>query len=416
MKKRLIAAGSALAAVAVGWAGTTWILSDRPAPPASATTAPPTNAPSSTPPVGSTGPGSTRPGSTGSGAPPTCAQAVAAWPVARRVAQVLMVEVGFGAPDMAGYATAGAGGLILVGVVPSAAGPALAAANRAFSSAAVAAGQAPPFVATDEEGGGVARLASVIAPLPWERQQAAQWTPAQLQTVLTTHASAMRSLGFTMDLAPVLDDAPDGFAIGQEGLRSYSSSATTVAAYGIAAIQGLQAGGVTPVIKHFPGLGHVSADTDLRPGADPPLAQLEGDDLIPFSRAVSAGPPVVLMSNATVPGLTAGLPTSLAPAAYGYLRQRLGFAGLAVTDALGAGAISGAGFAEPAAAVAAVTAGADMAIIDPADFGATVTALTQAVISGALPAGQLDASVGRILATKGIAGCHPGAPVPAVPH
>lgn len=326
-----------------------------------------------------------------------------------------MIEIELGAPGPTTYATAGVGGLVLLGHVPSDRGPVLAAANQAFSSAAAAAGQPPPFVATDEEGGGVARLSHVIPPLPWQRQQAAQWTAAQLQTVLATHAAAMRSLGFTMDLAPVLDDAPDGFSIGHEGLRSYGSGATTVAAYGVAAVQGLQAGGMTPVVKHFPGLGHVSADTDLHPAADPPLAQMEVDDLIPFSRTVAAGAPVVLMSNAVVPGLTAGLPTSLAPAAYTYLRRRLGFAGLAVTDSLATGSISGAGFSEPAAAVVAVTAGADMALIDAAEFGPTVTALTRAVTSGALPAGEVDASVGRILA-KGRAGCAPGAPVPAVPH
>nr|MDQ2726160.1 hypothetical protein [Actinomycetota bacterium] len=80
------------------------------------------------------------------------------------------------------------------------------------------------------------------------------------------------------------------------------------------------------------------------------------------------------------------------------------------------GAISAAGLAEPAAAVAAVIVGADMALVDSAEFAATVTALTQAATSGALPAGQLDASVGRILATKGLAGCVPGAPVPPVPR
>jgi beta-N-acetylhexosaminidase len=327
-----------------------------------------------------------------------------------------MVETGFGAPGTAAYAAAGAGGVVLLGGAPPTSAPALAAANRAFSVAAAAAGQASPFVATDEEGGGVARLSTLISPLPWERQQAAQWSPAQLQAAMTTHAAAMRSLGFTMDLAPVLDDAPEGLAIGHEGLRSYSSSATTVASYGIAAVEGLRAGGLTPVIKHFPGLGHISADTDLHPANDPPLAQLAGDDLVPFGRAVAAGAPVVLMSHAVVPGLTAGLPTSLAPAAYTYLRRQLGFAGLAITDSLGAGAVSGAGFAEPAAAVAAVTAGADMALVDSADFGAAVTALTGAVDSGSLPVDQVDISVGRVLATKGLAGCIPGAPMPAVPH
>jgi beta-N-acetylhexosaminidase len=399
---KLIAAGSTLVATAVAWSAMTTVLSDGLVPSGGAPTASSTT--STTPTV----PGSP----TVTPALPTCAQTAAAWPVARRVAQLLMVEIGFPAPDSTAYATAGAGGTVLVDHVPSGAGPALAAANHALSAAAAAAGQVLPFIATDEEGGGVSRLSSVTASLPWERQAAGRWNPDQLRAALTTHGLAMRTLGFTMDLAPVLDVAPNGFATGHEGLRSYSSTATTAAAYGIAAIQGLQAAGVTPVIKHFPGLGHVSADTDFHPATDPPLAQLEADDLVPFGRAVAAGAPVVLVSNAMVPDLTAGLPASLAPGAYRYLRGNVGFAGVAVTDALGAGSISKAGFSEPAAAVAAVTAGADMALVDAADFTATVAALTQAVTSGALAPDRLDASVGRILVAKAVPGCVPAAPVP----
>ncbi|MDQ6839980.1 MAG: hypothetical protein M3137_17040, partial [Actinomycetota bacterium] len=157
--------------------------------------------------------------------------------------------------------------------------------------------------------------------------------------------------------------------------------------------------------------GHVSADTDLHPASDPPLAQLEGNDLIPFSRAITAGAPVVLMSNAVVPGLTAGLPASLAPGAYAYLRVHLGFTGLAITDSLGAGAISGAGYPEPAATAAAVISGADMVFVNASDVGAATTALTEAVTAGTLPVAQLDASVGRILAVKAIAGCTMSGPV-----
>ncbi|MDQ6836918.1 MAG: hypothetical protein M3137_00890, partial [Actinomycetota bacterium] len=92
MNKRLIAGGSAMVMVVVGWAGTTWALSDGPVPPISALR---TAAPSPTGPQGAT---STAASSTTTTAPPSCAQTVAAWPVARRVAQLLMVEDDFGAP------------------------------------------------------------------------------------------------------------------------------------------------------------------------------------------------------------------------------------------------------------------------------------------------------------------------------
>ena len=70
---------------------------------------------------------------------------------------------------------------------------------------ASAAGQVTPWFATDEEGGTVARLSNVLGPLPSARQMTAQSTPAQVEAEMTSHGRAMRALGMTMDLAPVLD-------------------------------------------------------------------------------------------------------------------------------------------------------------------------------------------------------------------
>jgi beta-N-acetylhexosaminidase len=158
------------------------------------------------------------------------------------------------------------------------------------------------------------------------------------------------------------------------------------------------------VIKHFPGLGHANADTDLEPALDPSLAQLRTDDLIPFQRAIAAGAPVVMVSHAEVPGLSGSTPASLSPATYQLLRG-LGFRGVAMTDSLQAGAISGAGYSQPAAALAALTAGADMAMIDASTWSATVSALTAALSTGRLSLTNVNASVRRVLAAKGIRVC-----------
>ena len=296
---------------------------------------------------------------------------VASWPLSRRLAQLEMVEVTFGGVGLPSYAGSGAGGVVYMGQ-------------------------------PDEEGGGVARLSNVIGALPWERQQAATWTPAQLEAQLATDGAAMRAIGFTMDLAPVIDTAPAGDTSGQEGLRSYSVNGPTAAAYGIAAVRGLEQGGVVPGLKHFPGLGHANADTDLTPATDPPLGQLLGNDLVPFADGIHGGAPVVMMSHAVVPGLTNGRPTSLSPPAYRYLRRNLRFTGLTITDSLGAGAISGSGYSEATAAVAAVAAGADMVLVNGAAFGSTLTALIQAVDDGALTIAQVNGAVDQVLQAKGV--------------
>ena len=121
--------------------------------------------------------------------------------------------------------------------------------------------------------------------------------------------------------------------------------------------------------KHFPGLGHASADTDTGRPPTRRSSQLETDDLIPFEQAAAAGLPVVMVGHPMVPGLTGNVPASLSPATYHLLRSTLGFKGVAMTDDLDAGAISAAGYTQPAAAVAAIEAGADMVMIDASASG-----------------------------------------------
>jgi beta-N-acetylhexosaminidase len=263
-----------------------------------------------------------------------------------------------------------------------------------------------PWLSTDEEGGGIARLAGVVGPLPWPRQLAEEYSPSQVRSVIETHAVALRALGITMDLAPVVDTAAATDGIGEEGLRSFSEDPTTTATYGIAFEAGLAAGGVTGVFKHFPGLGHANADTDLGSATDPPLADLVDDDLVPFARAAKAGVGVIMVGHPVVAGLTGGLPASLSPAAYQYLRRQIGFQGVAMTDSLDAGAISAAGYGLPAAAVAAIVAGADMVLFtDATAYPAVLAALEAAVASGQLSLPRVNTAVGRILVAKHLRPC-----------
>jgi beta-N-acetylhexosaminidase len=333
----------------------------------------------------------------------TCTAPVSSWSVPQRVEQLLMVSGEFsnlGASTS--LAAAGVGGFVLFGQPAAGSGPAIQSGLASLDAAAAEHGQTDPWMSTDEEGGPIARLSNVIGALPSPRQMAAQWTPAQTQSALTSHALAMRSLGITMDLAPVLDTANPDNTIAGENNRSFSENGEVAATYGLAFADGLLAGGIVPVAKHFPGLGHASADTDTGPATDPPLAQLDADDLIPFEAAAAAGLPVVMVGHPMVPGLTGNIPSSLSPATYQLLRSTLGFGGVAMTDDLDAVAVSAAGYTQPAAAVKAIEAGADMAMIDASQWSATVSALSQAVNTGRLPVANLDASVNRILAAKGI--------------
>lgn len=304
---------------------------------------------------------------------------------------------------------AGVGGVILFG---SSAPGDLAAQLGALN--AQAEGGVAPLVMTDEEGGGVQRMANLVGYLPWARTMAATQTPAQVQALARRTGTAMRALGVTMDLAPVLDlDAgPGPDDRHPDGARSFSADPQTAATYGIAFARGLLAGGVIPVLKHFPGLGTASYNTDLGPATTAPLSSLRTADLIPFEQAIRSGLPAVMVSNATVPGLTTG-PASLSKAAVdGLLRGQLGFSGLVLTDSLSAGAVAATGLSPAQAAVRSIGAGVDMVLYNAGSAqeavqtsDSIVGALVSAVRSGALPAAVLDSAVAQVLDTKGVQGC-----------
>jgi beta-N-acetylhexosaminidase len=289
----------------------------------------------------------------------------------------------------------GAGGLVWFGEPAAGTGPTLTSQIGSLVHDA----RILPFMATDEEGGEIARLTNLVGALPWPRQMAEEWSTTEVTQQLATVGSRMKALGMNMDLAPVLDTAPSTDTIDEENYRSFSVVGATAGAYGLAFLHGLTEGGIIPVVKHFPGLGHANGDTDTGPATDPPLSQLVDDDLIPFADAIAAHAPVVMMSNVTEPdwGIT---PASLNPLAYEYLRH-MGFEGMVVTDSLDAGAISATGLDGAQACVKAIVAGADTCMITTAtDYPGAIAGLEEAVSSHQLSLTQVIASVDRIITLK----------------
>ena len=334
---------------------------------------------------------------------------LATWPLQRLAEQTIVVpadesDVAAVLPEVEG----GAGGVILFG---SSAPADLGAQLRALT--ATAPDGLAPFVMTDEEGGVVQRMANLVGSLPSPRVMAATMTTTQIQQLAATTAERMRAAGVTMDLAPVLDlddgDGPNN--ADPDGTRSFSIDAAVATADGLAFAAGLQQGGVIPVVKHFPGLGQASGNTDVTPATTLPWAQLQARGLLPFTSAVQHGFPAVMVANASVPGLSA-VPASISSAVIvGVLRQQLGFTGLVLTDSLSAAALAKVGYDVPHAVVAALVAGADMTLFsaDAAhvsdETAASVAAVVGAVESGQLPQSRLVDAVAHILAAKHVDPC-----------
>lgn len=341
-----------------------------------------------------------------SGCTPTAV--LSTWSLERRAAQLVVVpaeedNVLASQPLVA----AGAGGIILFG---SDAPPALPANLAALGRTAE--DGVPPLVMTDEEGGEVQRMANLVGNLPWPRTMAATMTVAQVRALAEQVGRRMRAAGVTMNLAPVLDlsDSSGPDAAHPDGPRSFSSYPSVATAYGLAFAQGMLQAGVIPVVKHFPGMGQASYNTDDGPASVPPLSVLEAGALRPFRAAIAAGVPAVMVGNVSIPGLTGSLPASLSERAVtGQLRHQLGFRGLILTDSLSALAVQDAGYTVPQAAARAIEAGADMVLFDTADPAATVNAviasIVTAVTSHRMTVTQLDDAVENVLRAKDVSLC-----------
>lgn len=334
------------------------------------------------------------------------------WTVRRQAAQLLVVPAQ--EADLATSDTLlreGAGGVILFGNSAPSDLHSQISALRALDPGGIA-----PIIMADEEGGGVQRLANLVGAMPWPRTMAQSMTLDQVRALAESTARAMHALGVNMDLAPVLDlnGGPGPNTQHPDGARSFSPNAATATAFGLAFAQGLEEGGIIPVIKHFPGLGGANNNTDTGPATTPPLASLESNDLVPFRAAIASGLPVIMVSNAMVSGLTTGPASLSAHAIRGLLRKTMGFRGLVMTDSLSAGAIRATGLSLPQAAVAAVMAGAQMILYSgqtSADITAQgqgiIRAVTKAVDNGHLSKSQLAAAVLAILRVKSIDPCSP---------
>jgi beta-N-acetylhexosaminidase len=339
----------------------------------------------------------TAPRAKATGQPPT-ATCPSANTLSNREAARQLLFLGFvDEPDsrLTALGTNGIGGFYLMGARKTDAAIERAKAQlKALASVTPIKGLPAPFVAVDEEGGRVQRLA-MLGKLPSAREMAKD--PAAGSKV-REHAKRLRPLGINMVFAPVLD--LDTRATGVISDRSFSGDPDAAWATAKTVADAWSSAGVTPVFKHFP--GHGAADGDSHTGlvTTPAWSALQKKDVRPFASAVGDGARVIMMGHLLVPGLTQGsTPTTWTPAAYQALRA-LAFEGLIITDDLGMGALK----AEPTIArraSRALTAGADMVLVSStAQAEATLNGMEAELKAGTLSRATIDKAVTRVLSQK----------------
>ena len=339
------------------------------------------------------------------------AEAVAAakrWPTRQKLAQLMFIGFNTGFKDTPGTTDpsaaqavidAGAGG-VFVGrkELELFNSPVLPAAQQ---------GPLPLLVATDGEGGRVDPLPQVADPLPPAREMGT-WNPDRIREAAEGHGAQLRAHAVNVNFAPMLDLTGPPEPLGD---RTWSSDPATVTATAGAFAEGMCASGVYPTFKHFPGHGHSDVDADYEPATTPDLGTLEAADLLPFRDLTKSmeGRSMIMTGHLDVPGLTTeGRPFSLDPGAMAYLRNNVGFDGVAVTDELAEmGSITQRGIGVDEAIELSLVAGNDMALFfgGPGDLLRVLDRLEGAVADGRLSADRVDEALERVITLKASGAC-----------
>lgn len=277
-------------------------------------------------------------------------------------------------------------------------------------------GAGTPLLAIDHEGGVVQRLTEAhgFTRVPSAREVAACLSPDEACELYAQAGRELATLGFNLNLGPVLDvDEPGNPAIGVFG-RAYGTDPECIARYAQAFVDGFARAGILCAAKHFP--GHGRAVSDSHDGVADISATWTEAELEPFARAVASPhpPPLMMTGHLRLDSMAPdGCPATLSPALVtGLLRERLGYRGVVVTDDLDMGAISRI-MGRRQAVVQALAAGSDLLMVknlfryDPLMPQRAVGWVRRAIARGELSEEQVLQAAQRVRALRAGPGVRP---------
>jgi beta-N-acetylhexosaminidase len=278
---------------------------------------------------------------------------------------------------------------------------ALVALTATLQAAAKAGGQPRLLIAVDQEGGSIKRI-------PWAPPTLSPPQMGRLDSTTTARAqgastgSALRALGINVDFAPVADVPATTASFMYRAGRTWSFSAVQTASLSNAFATGLESKGVIPSMKHFPGIGFATHDTDASVVTIRMSTSRLAPGLRPYRTAIARHIPLIMLSNATYTAYdgshAAGWSRIITQT---LLRHDLGFTGVTITDSLN-GTAAARGLSSRTLAVRAAIAGTDMLLLtgSEASTAAVYATLLTDARNGTIPKTRLTASYGRILTMK----------------
>ncbi len=331
--------------------------------------------------------------------------------MSQQIGQLMFLGLGanqLGPAERAAIATYGVGSVWFTELSSAPQSSVAGVSAQVQGLAASATGGVGFLIAANQEGGQIdAFHGPGFDPIPSALQQGSE-DPALLQAQAARWGAQLKAAGINLDLAPVMDTVPPGQDQANAPIgalqREFGHDPDTVSTHGIAFIAGMHQSSVLVTAKHFPGLGRVTANTDFTANAVDNTTTADDPYLATFSRAIDAGVDLVMVSTATYTKIDPQHLAVFSPAIIGLLRGQDHFAGVVVSDDLGAAAAV-ASIAPGDRAVDFIAAGGDLVTVKTADLIAPmVTAISTRVASDPGFADQVHAAATRVLQVKVHAG------------
>ena len=326
---------------------------------------------------------------------------------AQRIGQLFMVggpATGVGSAALSAISSYHVGNVILTGRSALGVSATRAITNGLQARAGSAAtGGVPLFISSDQEGGSVQVLSGPgFSAIPQALTQGG-WSVATLQASAQHWGGQLTAAGVNLNLAPVMDTVPVGQVNPPIGYynREYGHAPDVVAPHGAAVVRGMAQAGVATTLKHFPGLGRVTANTDTTAGVTDNVTTTTDPYLGPFKAGIQAGAPFVMMSTAYYHLIDPARPAAFSPTVIGsLLRGQLGFSGVVISDDLGS-AQQVAAWSPGQRAVNFLNAGGDMVLtVDPGLIPTMVGAVSAQMASDSAFRSKVNAAALLVLRVK----------------
>ncbi|MEP7105229.1 MAG: glycoside hydrolase family 3 N-terminal domain-containing protein [Chloroflexota bacterium] len=203
-----------------------------------------------------------------------------------------------------------------------------------------ATGRLTLFVGANQEGGQIDQFHGPgFSPIPSALAQGSE-SPPQLEADAYGWGRQLMAAGIHLEVAPVLDTVPPGTDAANAPIgalqREYGHDPATVTAHGVAFLTDMQRAGQAVTVKHFPGLGRVAGDTDFTAAVVDTVTTADDPYLKPFAAGIGAGTDMVMVSLALYTQIDPQRLAAFSPVVIGLVRGRYRFAGVIVSDDLGA--------------------------------------------------------------------------------